>query len=100
MQPPLKLTVVVLIASLGCGCARTEVATKVYDLSGKVVKLNPKEKSVTLNHDVIPEVLDARKRKFDVVDEKTLEGVKVGDVIHAKLRVSPGDYTIVDVHNH
>lgn len=100
MKNFLKFTVGVLIAVVCSGCGKAEVPTKVYDVRGKVVKVNMKEKSVTLNHESIPDVLDARKRKFDVSNEKVLEGVKVGEVIHGKLRVGPGDYTIVDLHNH
>lgn len=89
-----------LISTFTIGCGKATPPTQMFDLQGKVVAVNLKKKSVTLNHDRIPDLLEPRKRNFDVASDDLLEGLKAGDTVSGKLRVAPGDYTITELQKH
>lgn len=87
-----------LVCVLFVGCGKGVDAAKVYDVKGKVVAINVKKKMVTLNHEALPGILEARKTRFDVESAQTLEGIKAGDAVSGKLKVAPGIHTIMELN--
>ena len=87
-----------LVCFVVVGCGKKTVAPQVYDIKGKVVAINLKKKSVTLEHDAMPGLMEAKKRKFDIESEQFLEGLKVRDLVQGQLQVTPGVYMITALH--
>lgn len=69
-------------------------AAKVYDVTGKVVSVDPAKKVVELDHEDIPGLMEAMTMEFDVKDSKLLEGIKPGDPVRGKLKAESGKYVI------
>lgn len=97
--PSLLFAAAVAAASLVAGCqnpstSSTASATKVYDVKGKVVSLDPAKKVVTLDHEDIPGFMKAMTMEFSVDDAKALDGLKAGDAVQGKLQVEGGKYTV------
>jgi protein SCO1 len=89
---------IVLIAVL-VGCHRqqegatdsaAESSYKVYKLRGKVVGTNPATGEVTLNHEAIPNFMEAMTMPYKLKDPSILSELHPGDVITADVLVSQG----------
>ncbi|MBI2804489.1 MAG: copper-binding protein [Planctomycetes bacterium] len=83
------------------GCTTDTAKEKVYDVKGKVVAVDQPNKKVTLDHDEIPGHMKAMTNMpFDVENAKLLEGIKVGDQVHGKLRVKGGTSVFTELMKH
>lgn len=93
-------TAVAVVAAVLAGCQSqtgTTTATdaaRVYDVTGKVVSLDPAKKVVKLDHEDIPGLMKAMTMEFAVEDAKLLDGLKPGDAVHGKLKAESGKYVI------
>src|SRR5262245_14600297 len=64
-------------------------ALQKYDMKGKVLSIDKPAKSMTVDHEAIPNFMGAMAMPYDVHDAKALETVAPGDQITAKV-VSSG----------
>lgn len=88
------LSALLLTLLIGCQSGPDRGKDKVYDIKGKVVALEVEKKSVTLDHEDIPGFMNAMEMKFKVEDAALLDGLKAGDSVQGKLKVTGGDYVI------
>lgn len=77
--------------------ASQSAGAKVYDVTGKVVSLDPAKKVVTLDHEDIPGFMKAMTMEFPVADAKLLDGVKVGDAVRGKITAGGGSYAVTSL---
>ncbi|NOT59276.1 MAG: copper-binding protein [Acidobacteria bacterium] len=72
---------------------------KIYPLTGKVTAIYRELNTLEVEHDNIPDYMEAMTMKFPVKDPKLIKGLKVGDVIQARLHVSQnsGDWWLSDI---
>ncbi|GAC1437105.1 MAG: hypothetical protein NVSMB62_30090 [Acidobacteriaceae bacterium] len=64
-------------------------------LTGKVEAVDAKERTLTVNHQKVDGWMDAMTMAYPVHEEKTIQTVKPGDRIQAK--VYDDDYSLYDV---
>lgn len=88
------LSGLLLTLLIGCQSASDKGKDKIYDIKGKVVTLEAAKKTVTLDHEDIPGFMNAMEMKFKVEDAAMLDGLKAGDPVQGKLKVTGGDYII------
>jgi Cu/Ag efflux protein CusF len=84
----------------GCQKASDGPQAKQYDLHGKVVAVDKDRKTVTLDHEDIPGLMQGMEMEFKVEDPKLLEDIGAGDEVHGQLEVRSGDYIIKDLTKH
>jgi protein SCO1/2 len=95
--------VVVTVFALLSGCSNTstnsatKAAGKTYDLKGKVVALDPKKPSVTIDHEDITGLMKAMTMEYAVPDAKLLDGIAVGDSVRGKIRKDDAGYVITSL---
>jgi Cu/Ag efflux protein CusF len=82
------------------GCRSND---KSYDVKGKVVAVDGVNKTVTLDHQGIPDFQQAGKFQFTVEDVKLLADIQVGDEVHGRFTVRigttpPKHYIITELH--
>lgn len=70
---------------------------KVYDVTGKVVALDPAKKVVTLDHEDIPGFMKAMTMEFPVADARLLDGLKAGDAVRGKITAEGGSYAVTSL---
>jgi protein SCO1/2 len=85
------------LAAFGCRQAAEQPAGKQYEISGKVVAVDAQKRTVTLDHEDIPGLMQGMEMEFAVDDPSALEGIKPGDQVQGRLRVEDGDYTITSL---
>lgn len=88
-----RLSLLVLIVALLAGCAKkteNRQATKIttYPLRGEVIKTMPREQSIMIAHEEIPNFMKAMIMPFKVKDTTFLSMVQPGDSVLATLAVS------------
>src|SRR5437762_3422549 len=85
---------------LGCGdgSKNSPEKDKVYDIQGKVTRVDIEKKKVKIDHQDIPGLMKGMDMEFDVDDGGVLEGIKVGDQVQGRLKVASGRYTITELH--
>jgi protein SCO1/2 len=88
-------TVIAMAAVTGChrpqsgsGDSAESSFSKVYKLRGKVVASNSATGEVTLNHEAIPDFMDAMTMPYKLKDPSILSELHPGDVIIADVLVS------------
>jgi Cu/Ag efflux protein CusF len=81
----------------GSSTASKSAGAKVYDVTGKVVSLDPAKKVVTLDHEDIPGFMKAMTMEFPVADAKLLDGMKVGDAVRGKITADGGSYAVTSL---
>jgi protein SCO1/2 len=89
----------VVIASLVfilAGCQR-QAASRVYDVKGTVVAVDPAAKTLELDHEEIPGYMQAMRMTYPVADAKLLEGLSAGDSVLGKLKVGSRSYTLTSL---
>lgn len=94
----LLLTIALIVS--GCQKAADEPQTKQYDLHGKILAVDKDRKTVTLDHEDIPGLMQGMEMEFKVEDPKLLEGIGAGDEVHGQLEVRSGDYIIKKLTKH
>ena len=72
---------------------------KIYPLIGKIEAIYRELNTLAVEHEAIPDYMEAMTMKFPVKDAKLIEGLKVGDMIEAKLHVSQnsGAWWLTDI---
>lgn len=91
------LVLVVPVVLVGCQSGSDNSKAKVYDLKGKVVFVEADKKAVTLDHEDIPGFMKAMEMKFAVEKADLLDGVKAGDQVAGKLKVTGNKYVITEL---
>lgn len=86
-----------LLVLAGCKSDSDSSKEKLYDIKGKVVTVDSTKKTVTIDHEAIPGLMNAMEMKFAVEDANHLEGIKPGDQVEGRLKVKAGDYLIVEL---
>lgn len=81
----------------GSSAAGKPAGAKVYDVTGKVVALDPAKKVVTLDHEDIPGFMKAMTMEFPVADAKLLDGLKAGDAVRGKITADGGGYAVTSL---
>ena len=81
----------------GCNSGNQD-KEKIYDIKGKIVSVDMEKKSVRLDHEDIPGVMQAMEMPFAVENAKILEGLKAGDPVQGKLKVKSGKNLISELH--
>ncbi len=89
-----KLPLAFVCFFLLLSCAQ-KAPKKSHVLVGKVEAVDPKEKTLTVNHQKVDNWMDAMTMAYPVHDTNTLTTVKPGDRIEAK--VYDDDYSLYDV---
>lgn len=106
----------VLVLSLGVGCARGTVNTAAapktspapaptvhtpkdgnYTGRGKVTKINMEPGSVEIDHEDIPDMMPAMKMEFNVRDKSILKGLAVGDKVEFVVEYKDYHETILNI---
>jgi len=89
---------VVLVALGFAGCQnKTASPNGVYDIKGTVVAIDSASKTVELDHEEIPGVMEAMNMAYAVADPSLLAGLKLGDSVLGKLKAESGNYTITSL---
>lgn len=57
---------VLLVCFLVAGCGKADAPGKLCELKGKFTSITVRKKSVTLDHESVPDLLEAKKRNFNV----------------------------------
>src|SRR5438477_8139796 len=83
-----------VFASALFGCAK-QSAAKHFALHGKVVSVDKLGHELVIEHDAIPDFMDAMTMPYPVSDNAMLERVGVGDEIKADLKVQ-GESIAID----
>lgn len=81
----------------GTSAPSKSAGAKVYDVTGKVVALDPAKKAVTLDHEDIPGFMKAMTMEFPVADAKLLDGMKAGDAVRGKITAEGGSYAVTSL---
>lgn len=87
----------VVIAGLVLILAGCQAASRVYDVKGTVVAVDPTAKTLELDHEEIPGYMQAMRMTYPVADAKLLEGLSAGDSVLGKLKVGSRSYTLTSL---
>ena len=71
---------------------------KEYAVTARVISIDIKERSVTLGHESIPELVQARQSRFSVEEAKLLKGIEPGDNVQGRLKIRSGAYILTQLH--
>ena len=88
----------VFVFGCGDGSKNSPEKDKIYDIQGKVTRVDIEKKKVKIDHQDIPGLMKGMEMEFDVDDVGVLEGIKVGDQVQGRLKVASGRYTITELH--
>jgi protein SCO1/2 len=91
------LVLIVPVTLVGCQSGSDSSKPKIYDVKGKVVSVDADKKAVTLDHEDIPGYMKAMQMKFPVEKPALVEGIKTGDQVQGKLRVTGSEYVITEL---
>lgn len=67
------------------GCAAKKVAAERHELRGKVVSVDRAKQEVTIDHEAVPNFMEAMTMPFTLPDAEALKVVEAGDQIQATL---------------
>lgn len=81
----------------GSSASSKPAGAKVYEVTGKVVSLDPATKAVTLDHEDIPGFMKAMTMEFPVADAKVLDGMKAGDAVRGTITADGGSYAVTSL---
>ena len=88
-----KVLLIALAATTLAACTRRDdqfvarADAKRYELAGKVVRVDPAARTVTLSHDAIPNYMDPMTMEFRVKEQWAIDQMSVGDQVRAQLVV-------------
>ena len=101
MHPQVKIALAIGLILLFVSCRdKTATPNGVYNIKGTVVALDITKKTVELDHEEIPGVMEAMDMAYAVADAKLLAGLKPGDTVLGKLKAESGNYTITSLAKH
>lgn len=90
------IMIFVVTVLAGCVCATGGCSKKVADdsphfhLKGRVVTVNPAEKTITVDHEAIPGLMGAMEMPYPAGEPKDLRRVAPGDEITADIVMEQG----------
>lgn len=90
----------IVIVSLGCGGHQPEAKgpAKHYSVTGRVVSLNSKNQTVSLDAEAIPGYMAAMTMDYPVPSRDDFNALHVGDKVKATINVSEsGDYDLSSI---
>ena len=90
----LAVTLFISAALEGCQSRSSETKEKLYDVKASVTALDVDKKTVTLDHEAIPGLMQAMEMEFPVASPQVLAGIAVGDQVQAQLSVKSGEHII------
>ncbi|MFQ5788871.1 MAG: copper-binding protein [Acidobacteriota bacterium] len=76
------------------GLPGASAAASTYQGSGTITGIDIADKSVIIEHDAIPNFMSAMTMRFDVMDEKILQGLEEGMDMHFRIREEDDGYFI------
>src|SRR4051812_31622081 len=83
-------------AVLVAGCQQPAVPkSNEYDVRGKVVTVAADGKTITLDHEEIPGLMEAMTMPFPVADPKLVEGLQPGDRVQGRVRLDGHRTTVI-----
>jgi protein SCO1/2 len=92
---------VLLVSALVlAGCQKTDKSDKEptdYPIKGKVVAVNAEKKTVKIDHEDIPGLMEAMTMNFTVEEVRLLKGLKPGDKVEGRLKTDSGKYIITEL---
>jgi protein SCO1/2 len=93
------LLALILAASLGCNSKpESKGAARHYHVTGRVMSLDGKNQTVSLDASAIPGYMEAMRMDYAVPSRKDFDSLHVGDNIQATLNVyDSGDYDLSSV---
>jgi Cu/Ag efflux protein CusF len=97
----LKLSVlgVSILALSGCAQTKTTPADKQYTLTGKVISVDAKAHTATIDGAAIPNFMDAMKMEYPIASDTDLAALKPGESISATVKVADdGSYSLASIH--
>ena len=74
--------------------AATAPATT-HDIRGRIEAIGANRRTITLDHEAIPGVMEAMTMEYQVYDPAILEGLSVGDRVQGQIEVRSGDQYVV-----
>ena len=95
--------VVLVFPILLAGCKESApdkkgTTDKEYDVKGKVTAVDPKQQTVTLDHEDIPGLMNAMEEMpFHVESPALLEGIKTGDKVQGRVKKGEAGYIITQL---
>lgn len=100
----MRLIIIVLtlvIIGLACGRKPEEKGpARHYELKGRVVSLNSKSQTVSIDTQAIPDYMEAMTMDYPVPSRQEFSGLHVGDRIKGTLNVyESGDYDLSSIHH-
>src|SRR5262249_49646285 len=72
----------------GVALTATSTNQRVYQAKGVVIAVKPREKSVEIKHEEIPNFMPAMTMPFDVKDTNELAGLSPGDTVSFRMIVT------------
>lgn len=89
----------ILAVQVGCGSKpESKGASRHYAISGRVMALDAKNQTVSLDGSAIPGYMEAMRMDYPVPSRKDFEAMHVGDKIQATVNVyDSGDYDLSSV---
>lgn len=96
---PLRLfliLVLLLIGSLSCGRKpESKGPSRHYQMTGKVVSLNPKNQTASIDAAAIPDYMEAMKMDYPIASRAEFDSLSPGESIKATVNVyESGDYDL------
>jgi len=93
------LLTLILAASLGCSSKpESKGAARHYQVTGRVMALDGKNQTVSLDAAAIPGYMEAMRMDYPVPSRKDFDSLHVGDKIQGTLNVhDSGDYDLSSV---
>jgi Cu/Ag efflux protein CusF len=88
-----------LAVDLGCGSKpESKGAAHHYPVTGRVMALDPKNHTVSLDAAAIPGYMEAMRMDYPIPSQKEFEALHVGDRIQATVNVyDSGDYDLSSI---
>ena len=94
-------TAIVTLSLLSVACAHKPAdkgPAKHYQLTGKVLSLNSKDQTATIDAAAIPNYMEAMTMSYPIADKSELESLHQGDRIQATVNVyDSGDFDLTAI---
>ena len=85
-----------MVATLACGHKpEAKGPARHYQLTGKIVSLNKKEQTASIDAAAIPDYMEAMKMDYPIASKTEFDSLSPGEVIKATVNVyESGDYDL------
>lgn len=95
------LLLLLVVSILVCGCSANRQSAgseRHYQLTGRVVALNPANHTATIDAAAIPNFMEAMTMEYPIKSRAEFQKLHTGDKITATINVSDDGYNLSDVH--